>query len=452
LNGIKRLNKVKGERALSEHLTAGQIEATNKRSAPPAELLASLDHLAACESCRERFDYRNKIHMAFETLREDLRRQPYNHLSFEELAGYVDDSLTQADREIVDSHIDLCSSCAAEAADLRAFKAEMTTYPEIERSPARTLTLRERLLSLWRVSAYRIPVLLATAATVALLCVSITLLMRKDSAGLQTEVSELRQSEEAPQVQGASAPPVDAQKPQTSGQNASTQVADSVRDGGGVVALDTEGNVTGLESLPPAYQQEVKAALTNRRVNTPSELQGLIGRTGVLMGAGGARPGFSLVGPVGTVVRADKPDFRWHPLAGATSYVIAVFDSNFNKVLSSHPQTGTEWSPASSLKRGELYSWQVTAIKDGKEIVSPAPPAPDAKFKILDASKSREFEQAKRTHAHSHLVLGILYERAGLLDDAEREFNALYRANPNSVIARKLLRDAKSLRRKDRDK
>jgi hypothetical protein len=153
------------------------------------------------------------------------------------------------------------------------------------------------------------------------------------------------------------------------------------------------------------------------------------------------------MGPVGTVVKADRPEFHWRPLTGATSYAVAVFDSNFNKVASSQPQTGTEWSPASSLKRGELYSWQVTAIKDGKEIVSPAPPAPDAKFKILDASKSRELEQTKRTHARSHLVLGILYERAGLLDDAEREFSALYRVNPSSQIVRKLLRDAKALRK-----
>lgn len=435
---------------MSEHLTAGQIEATNKRSAPPAELLAALDHLAGCEPCREKFDSRHKINLAFEALREDLRQQPYNnHLSFEELAGYVDDSLIQADRETVDSHIDLCSRCAAEAADLRAFKAEMTTYPEIERSPARTSTLRERVVSLWRVSTYRIAVQLAAAAAVALLCVSIaTLLLRKDDATLQSEVSELRSNDATPQGQGSSEAPLETEKPQqTSAQSASAQVADSIRDGSGVVVLDTEGNVTGLESLPLSYQQEVKAVLTSRRVNTPAELQGLIGRTGVLLGTSGAGSGFSLMSPVGTVVGGDRPEFHWSPLTGATSYEVAVFDSNFNKVASSKPQPETEWSPASSLKRGELYSWQVTAIKDGKEIVSPAPPAPDAKFKVLDGSKARDLEQARRTHPGSHLVLGILYERAGLLDDAEREFSALYRANPNSQIVRKLLRDAKSLRK-----
>ncbi len=427
---------------MSEHLTAGQIEATNKRSAPPAELLVVLDHLAACEACRKKFDLKHKIHLGVEALREELRQQPYNnHLSFEKLAGYVDDSLLQADREIVDSHLGLCSRCTAEAADLRAFKAEMTTYPDIERSPVR-LTLRERAVSRWRVPAYRITIQLTAAAAVALLCVSITaLLVRKDNAGLQTEVSELQHNDEAPQGPGAPAAPVEAEKARQS----SGQVIGSIRDGSGVVTLDTEGNVTGLESLPLGYQQEVKAVLTNRRVNAPPELQGLIGRTGVLMGTSGDGPGFSLVGPVGTVVRADRPEFQWRPLTGATSYVVAVFDSDFNKVASSQPQPGTRWSPAGSLKRGERYSWQVTAIKDDKEILSPAPPAPDAKFKVLDASKSRELEQAQRAHPGSHLVLGILYERAGLLDDAEREFRTLYEANQKSQIVRKLLRDVKSI-------
>jgi hypothetical protein len=164
------------------------------------------------------------------------------------------------------------------------------------------------------------------------------------------------------------------------------------------------------------------------------------------MGSADSGPGFSLIGPAGTIVRADRPAFRWKSLNGATSYVVAVFDSSFNMVASSQAQPGTEWSPVNPLKRGETYSWQVTATKDGKELVSPAPPAPDAKFKILDASKMKELEQAKRMFSDSHLVLGILYERAGLLDDAEREFKTLYSSNPKSQTARKLLHDVKSLR------
>jgi hypothetical protein len=41
-------------------------------------------------------------------------------------------------------------------------------------------------------------------------------------------------------------------------------------------------------------------------------------------------------------------------------------------------------------------------------------------------------------------VLGVLYAQAGLLDDAEREFSALLRANPKSEVARKLLSNVRA--------
>jgi hypothetical protein len=426
---------------LSEHLTARQIEDFNQRSASPPDFLAAMNHIALCEACREQLSSEQKTRAAVESLRTDLRRPALNnHLAYEELAACVDDALTQADREAIESHLGICSPCARELANLRAFKAEMTTYPEIERKPASSPTLRERFIAFLRSPSYRIPVQLAAAAIMVLLCVSIaTLLLRKENSSLHPEVSELQHNDESPQAPSTPEPSRNPAAPVA-------EIAEAIHEGSGVVAMDKEGNVTGLESLSTAYQKEVKAALTNKRVETPSEMQELIGRTGVLMGKPDEAPGFSLIGPVGTIIRTDRPGFHWKPLSGATSYVVDVYDSSFNRVASSQAQLGTEWSPLNSLKRGEVYSWQVTAMKDGKELASPAPPAPDAKFKILDASKLKELEQARRTYADSHLVLGILYERAGLLDDAEREFKALYSSNAKSPTARKLLHDVRALR------
>jgi hypothetical protein len=428
---------------LSAHLTAQQIEDFNGRSASPAELLSTMNHIASCEACREQLSSEGKTRAAVDSLRADLYRQAEsNHLSYEELARCVDDCLSQADREVLETHLEVCSPCAAELADLRAFRAEMTTYPETERVRAGSPRVRERIAAFLRAPSYRIPVQLAAAATVLLLCVSIaTLVLRKENA--VPEISELQHTDEAAQQQNANTAPHQTVSPDVAAPT--SEIAEAIQDGGGVVSLDKEGNVTGIESLPAAYQKEIKTALINKRIEPSPQLQGLIGRTGVLMGSG--ERGFMLIGPVGTIVRTDRPGFRWKSLKGATSYVVAIYDSSFNKVASSEAQSGTQWSPASSLKRGEIYSWQVTAIKDGNELVSPAPPAPDAKFKILDGAKTIELEQARRMHPDSHLVLGILYERAGLLDDAEREFKTLYAANPKSQTTRKLLSDLKSLRR-----
>jgi lipopolysaccharide biosynthesis regulator YciM len=52
--------------------------------------------------------------------------------------------------------------------------------------------------------------------------------------------------------------------------------------------------------------------------------------------------------------------------------------------------------------------------------------------------------QARRGYASWRLVLGLLYARAGLLDEAEREFRALREANPNSELAHRLLKQVRT--------
>jgi hypothetical protein len=89
----------------------------------------------------------------------------------------------------------------------------------------------------------------------------------------------------------------------------------------------------------------------------------------------------------------------------------------------------------------------VSARRGGEEITSPAPPAPEARFKVLGRAGLEELSAAERAGSSSHLLRGVLYARAGLLDEAEREFSALLRDNPHSPVARKLLRNVRQLRR-----
>ena len=141
-----------------------------------------------------------------------------------------------------------------------------------------------------------------------------------------------------------------------------------------------------------------------------------------------------------------QPAFRWSALEGATSYVVEVYDEQFKLVASSSELTARSWTIAKPLARGRVYSWQVKAIKDGQEVTSPRPPAPQAKFRVLDQAKANEIMQAKRAYPTSHLTLGLLYADAGLLREAEQEFRLLQRANPDSEIARKLLTQVQGIR------
>jgi len=212
--------------------------------------------------------------------------------------------------------------------------------------------------------------------------------------------------------------------------------------------LFRSGHVTGMEALPPAVELAVKAAFINERADQSPELRGLVGKAGTLMGGTSEGVSFALLGPVGTFVESDRPTFRWQAVKGADGYMVNVIDARFSNVAASGRVSGTEWTALQPLKRDETYSWQVTAIKNGQEITSPVPPAPEAKFRVLGRSKSDALNQARRSYPHSHLILGSLYKQAGLLDAAEREFKELLAANPQSATARKLLEGVRSLREK----
>lgn len=165
------------------------------------------------------------------------------------------------------------------------------------------------------------------------------------------------------------------------------------------------------------------------------------------MGSGNQPREFSVLAPVGSVLLSDRPAFRWSAMEGATGYVVEVYDDQFKLAASSPQLTSRSWTMPQSLSRGKVYSWQVKAIKDGQEVTSPRPPAPQAKFRILNQSKANELAKAKRAYASSHLTLGLLYADAGLLNEAEQEFRLLLRSNPNSPLARTLLRQVQALRR-----
>jgi hypothetical protein len=87
----------------------------------------------------------------------------------------------------------------------------------------------------------------------------------------------------------------------------------------------------------------------------------------------------------------------------------------------------------------------VTALIDGKEIVSPSASAPEVKFAILSGNDLNELNQLKKTD--SHFALGVFYARVGLVSEAEREFQKLIQLNPQSELPRKLLQSVRSGRK-----
>jgi len=259
--------------------------------------------------------------------------------------------------------------------------------------------------------------------------------LQRQVVELKSQLSLLQQANNAMQSQAATVSELQA------------QIAQLRRAFVSTAPVSSPTISTAVEALPPEYQQMVKTALATQRVETPPTLTALIGKTSTLLGGSSEGLPFELLRPVATIVETSRPTFRWRPLLGATRYVVTVYDANLSPVESSRSLVRTDWKVSHSLQPGAVYSWQVTALKDGKEVTSPAPPVTEAKFKVLEKSTARELESVERSQAASPLILGILYAQAGLLDQAEKELRSVPDANPDSSAAHNLLSSMRALRR-----
>jgi hypothetical protein len=225
-------------------------------------------------------------------------------------------------------------------------------------------------------------------------------------------------------------------------QNTDVNQTDAANSGANSAADPQNQSADSNKTTNPApYGPEIERVLASSRLHFPAELNELGNRSGRLMDGGTEEVPFALEGPVGKIILGDRPTFSWRALAESEGYVVNVFDSNFNKVAGSPRLNGTAWRAERPLARNKTYVWQVTAFKNGREVKSPVRPAPDARFKILDAAKADGLSRAGRQYRNQPLILGILYANAGLVDEARREFQKELSKNPGSKQARQFLRD-----------
>lgn len=112
------------------HVTRERMLRLRQRQLQPDEVLSTFRHIAACGECR-RF-VADEIHVP--DFRVGISSADPVHLDPDaQLIPWVDGTLDDADREIVESHLDDCPLCRADAADLRLHVAP---------SPGRTIVRR----------------------------------------------------------------------------------------------------------------------------------------------------------------------------------------------------------------------------------------------------------------------------------------------------------------------
>jgi anti-sigma factor RsiW len=460
---------------MSAHLNENRLERFRLRELSPDELLAADEHLSACEGCRLKLAGAAGLRGMAGALRAGLARAADDeaHLAYEQFEAYADGKLRDTGLRAVETHLKACDACADEARELLqlrdALRAETaaTSVPRafmLDAPAASTSTetasprrgLRETFAAL-RHRPFGLSPQWAALAAAGLLLASLSAWWLASKSQPAPEVAVRTHETPRPQHVNVPAPasptstptpdasvnassePVEKNGPNRPGAENNTSTATGERD---LIAVE-------LEKVPGRYREQVRAALTTRRLAAPPALAEVRSGAGTLMGAPReSNESFEVEGPAAVVTRDDRPLFRWRPLAGAESYVVKVYDPDFNLVATSPRLDAREWRPATPLPRGRVYAWQVTAKKGGAEVVAPAAPAPEARFKVLGRAEEESLKRAEREHAGSHLTLGVLYTRAGLLAEAEAEFNALLRANPRSAAARRLLQDVRRMRQR----
>ena len=432
---------------MAEHLNQNQIEDYARRKLSPAELLSLSDHLGECIPCRQQVEKALGSDLTFLALRSEVfgadedvvAPAERTHLTVDQMAEYVDGVLAGVELQVVEDHLVGCEPCHLAVNDLQAFKDQVA--PNLNRKYQPALD-QIKPASWWHHVAGLLPAPFAKSPMLAFSSAAVLVLLL---AGGWLVWRNLREKE--PElVLTIPSPTLPIPSPTAAPAESPAPLVAELDDGDGRVTLDQAGKLSGVDHRPPAYQRMVQESLTNQRLERSALLAGLKRPASSLMGGSEQGKQFSVLEPTGKVVQSDRPTFVWSPLADATGYIVEVYDEAFNLVATSPQLTANSWT-SQPLKRGRIYSWQVKAVKDGQESRSPRPPAPQAKFRVLDAASVNELQQARQTYSSSHLVLGLLYARAGLLDEAEKEFRALQKANPDSALARRLLSQVRTLRR-----
>lgn len=454
---------------MAEHPSSELLAQYNMRTLPSGIFLTVHRHVLACPVCDEKCNLPERLSEDYAALHSALLSAPAeeapDHLSVAEAANYIRNELGEIDLEIAESHLELCTECRERVRRLRDVRVSSPAFEvnapvrEREERPQGFVWISPFRLG-WLRTGYAIPLL----ACLCLIFVALAMLYTKTGERADTAANpvqaesndkrnpsseggranlngpttgESRNSNEA----GESVEPSDGRAAPTP----ETRIVSVINDNRRRITLDAKGNLSGLDDLPTGIRQEIKEMLTTGKVRLPPRPAEFDEESATLLGESSSDGlPFRLLSPVSKVVPDNRPTFSWQPLSGAQSYIVTVADAQFNLVSTSEPLKSPVWKIPTSLKYGVTYSWQVTAIKDGERITSPVLPAPQAKFKIIASNELRELRRARSAYADSPLTLAAFYLRLGLLAEAEQELKTLVRSNPQSPVAKSLLR---SLRR-----
>ncbi len=159
------------------HISREQLVKYRNRALLPQELVAVDGHLGQCQECRNELAGMATPPAAAIAAIKDAR---FEHVSYEQMDAWVEDTLDQTERELVLSHIGLCAPCARQLKAYESYAPVMAApiAPPAAVQAAQPITFGEKIRAM-----FRMPQVAMIAAAVALIAVLSPLMMEKSNKG-----------------------------------------------------------------------------------------------------------------------------------------------------------------------------------------------------------------------------------------------------------------------------
>lgn len=445
----------------SSHISDLVITSFCSGALSAADTIMCAEHLEMCHECSIRFNNIVKSGQYSRPIILDFSPKTYlvnEHLAYEQLGDYLDGALDEDETEIIHIHVELCPGCYKNLSSLEEFRKAVEPELRVKYGPRDLLQGVAAFLQLFRyprlIWTYSALVVLVILGCLAVIFHSRLGLNPSQDADVSSSEPPLTAETQPPNREGIIQPlplQADIKDRKMRSSDLAERRGTGIYDKGRWYGLDHKGNPVGLQAIPSDIRGDVVALLRGQDLNIPGLLDELrspdvnerglvenkrspdVNDRGLVENKGKA----VLLGPLGTLIVEDRPSFKWKQATGADSYIVEIADDSFDPVTQSPMLTTTEWIAVSPLKRNRVYVWQVAAFKNGKMIEDPV--RQTGRFKIASAAKLDEIEKARKQYA-SHLARGVFYVKEGLLDEAEREFQALLNRNPESALARSIFR------------
>ncbi len=397
-----------------EHINENEFKKYSERGLLPSEFLRFQTHLETCEKCQRRLDemFPSITQREEVLLIDDLREVKADefHLNYEEhLKPFVYETIDAIDKEIVESHVEICQACREDLRDLLNFHQELGREKEIlELSKANWWTH----LTAW-FSYPNHKALWLTLASIMFIG-SIGLIWFFVTQPTKEIVQNQANTNNLPINQDVQTTPIENinQTVNNLNQNSATPKSNS--------ANTKNQNAAAPKEEPEMAKLVLPKFLNNLRLNENDKVRG---ESDV------PSQKIVVISPTGKVIRDSAPLLSWQNLPNIQSYEVTVFDENDNRLAKIEAIKGNSWR-VSNLPKGKIYQWQVL----GKSVATNGKTTNfigQGKFYIVSERDENRINQAKDS-----LERGKALAEAGLLTEAKIEFDKYLRQNPDSKIAK----------------